>query len=152
MIITRVFNAPRATLWKAWTDETQLAKWWGPQGFTTPVSELDAKPGGTINVIMEDTAGLIKKGSRYPMVGKFKELAEPERIVYESSAVMDGKPIIENQVTVIFEDLGGKTKLTLHVVVTKATPEAEMPLRGMEMGWSQSLDKLSDLLGNGQLS
>jgi uncharacterized protein YndB with AHSA1/START domain len=146
LTLTRIFDAPRELLWKAWTDESMLAKWWGPKGFTTPISELDPKPGGAINVVMEDSAGFIKKGSRYPMTGRFMELLEPERLVYTSNAIMNGKPIIKNLVTVTFEDQDGKTKMTLKVIVTEATPEAEGPLSGMELGWSQSLDKLSDFV------
>ncbi len=144
--ITRVFDASRELVFKAWTDEKLLSKWWGPKGFTNPVSELDARVGGKINIVMEDSAGLIQTGSRYPMEGEILEIIQPAKLVYISSAIMDGKPILENEVTVIFEDEGGKTKLTLHVIVTRATPEAEAPLAGMEMGWSQSLDKLADYL------
>ena len=146
LTLVRVFNAPRELVFKAWTDEKLLARWWGPKGFTTPVSELDARPGGRINVVMEDSQGLIQKGSRYPIEGVFEEMVEPERLVYTSSAIMNGKPIIENRATVTFEEENGKTTLTLHVVVTHATAEAEAPLAGMEAGWSQSLDKLLELV------
>ena len=115
----------------------------GPQGFTTPVAELDVRPGGTMNVVMEDTAGLIQKGSRYPMEGTYQEIVPPERLVFTSSAVMDGKPVLENETTVTFEEVDGKTRLTLHVVVSKVAPEGEGPLAGMKQGWSQSLDKLA---------
>ncbi len=145
LTLTRVFDAPRELVFKAWTDEKLLAKWWGPKGFTNPVSELEPRPGGSINIVMEDAEGLIKKGSRYPMTGTYQVVDEPSRLVYTSEALMNGKPIIETTVTVTFEAQGDKTKMTLHVLVTHATPEAEMPLRGMEMGWSQSLDKLSEL-------
>lgn len=146
LTLTRILDASRELVWKAWTDESMLAKWWGPEGFTTPIAEFDARPGGAINVVMEDSAGYIKKGSRYPMTGMYKELVEPERIVFESNAIVNDMPILENLVTVTFEEQDGKTKMTLHVVVTKATPEAEGPLAGMEMGWSQSLDKLAELV------
>lgn len=146
LTLVREYEAPRQLVFKAWTDESLLAKWWGPKGFTTPVSKLDVRPGGAINVVMEDAEGLIEKGSRYPMTGVFQEIVEPERLVFTSNALMDGKPILETRVTVTFEELNGKTRLTLRVAVTKATPEAEGPLAGMEMGWSQSLDKLGAFL------
>ena len=146
MTLVRTFDAPRELVFNAWTDEQLLAKWWGPHGFTTPVSELDSRPGGKIHVVMEDAAGLIRKGSRYPMTGTFEEIDAPKRLVYTSSAIMDGKPIIESHNTVTFEVVDGKTKVTLYVAVTKAAPEAEAPLAGMEIGWSQSLEKLADLV------
>lgn len=140
--LERVFDAPRETVFKAWTDERLIAQWWGPQGFTAPVCEWDTRS-GKINVVMEDTTALIEKGAKFPMTGRFKEIEAPKRLVYTSSPIMNGKPIMETLVTVTFEDQDGKTKLTLHVFVTKTTPEAEGALAGMEMGWSQSLDKLA---------
>jgi len=142
LTLTRELDAPREQVFKAWTDETIVAKWWGPNGFSTPVSEVDARPGGAIHVVMEDTEGLIAKGSRYPMMGNFQEAVEPERLVFTAAAIMDDKPILETLVTVTFEDIEGKTKLTVHIEVTKTTPEAEGPLAGMEMGWNQQLDRL----------
>ena len=146
LTLTREYDAPREVVFKAWTDEALVAQWWGPKGFTTSVSELDARPGGAIGIVMEDAEGLIEKGSRYPMSGNFKEVVNPERLVFTSSAIMNDKPIMDNLVTVTFEDVNGKTKLTVHIEVTRVTPEAEMPLAGMEMGWNQQLDKLTDTL------
>ena len=146
LTLVREFAAPRDLVFKAWTDEQILAKWWGPKGFTTPIVELDVRPGGALEVVMEDTAGLIEKGSRYPMVGNFEEVVEPERLVFTSSAIMHDVPILDTRVTVTFEEVSGKTKLTVHVAVTRVTPEAAGPLAGMEMGWSQQLDKLVTLL------
>lgn len=50
--ITRVFDAPRATVFRAWTDADRLAQWWGPKGFTNPVCEIDARVGGAIRIHM----------------------------------------------------------------------------------------------------
>jgi uncharacterized protein YndB with AHSA1/START domain len=142
LTLTRVFAAPRELVFKAWTDEKLLAQWWGPDGFTAPIAEIDARPGGKINVVMEDTAGLIAKGGRYPMTGQFDEVATPERLVFTASAIMNGQPILETKITVTFAEQDDKTTMTVHVVVTRATPEAEGSLAGMEAGWNQQLDKL----------
>lgn len=144
--MVRTFDAPRELVFKCWTDEKLVAQWWGPQGFTSPVSEVDARPGGKIYIEMEDDAGLIAKGSRYPMQGEFTEIVKPEKLVFTNSALMDGKPILDSTTTVTFEESGGKTTMTVHVVVTRTTPEAEMPLQGMEMGWNQQLDKLVEFV------
>ena len=146
LTMVRTLDAPRETVFKAWTDAETAAKWWGPQGFTAPVSEVNARPGGAINIVMEDSAGVMQKGARFPMSGTFEEVVEPEKLVFTSQAVMNGQPILENRATVVFEETSdGKTKLTVTVVVTKATPEAAGPLSGMEMGWNQQLDKLVEL-------
>lgn len=146
LTLTRVFKAPRELVFKAWVDEKLLAQWWGPDGFTTPIAEIDARPGGNINVVMEDTAGLIAKGGRYPMTGQFDEVVTPERLVFTASAIIDGKPVLETRTTATFAEQDGQTTVTVHIAVTRATPEAEMPLAGMEMGWTQQLDKLATLL------
>lgn len=146
LTLTREYDAPRDLVFKAWTDKELISKWWGPNGFTTPVAELDVQPGGAIDIVMEDVEGLIEKGSRYPMSGKFQEIVEPEKLVFTSSPIVNDKPIMDTIVTVTFDDVQGKTKLTVHIEVTRTTPEAEMPLKGMEMGWNQQLDKLPVLL------
>jgi uncharacterized protein YndB with AHSA1/START domain len=146
LTLVREYDAPRDLVFKAWTDNELVAKWWGPNGFTAPVTELDVRPGGAIDIVMEDAEGMIEKGSRYPMTGTFQEVVEPEKLVFTSSPIMNDKPIMDTTVTVTFDDIDGKTKLTVHIAVTRTTPEAEMPLKGMEMGWSQQLDRLPALL------
>lgn len=147
LTLSRTFDAPREQVFKAWIDQALVQKWWGPEGFTNSVFRWDAQSGGDIDVVMEDSTGMIEKGKKFPVLGSFREVVEPERIVFTAQAIMDGKAILETLDTVTFEEVdGGKTKMTLHVVVQKATPEAEGPLAGMEMGWRQSLDKLAKVL------
>ena len=146
LTLERTFDAPRDLVFKAWTDPKMVQEWWGPQGFTNPICEVDPKAGGIIHIVMEDSAGLIAKGSRYPMKGEFREVDEPHKLVFTSSAIMNDKEILTNLVTVTFDEVDGKTKMIAHIVVTHAEPEAEMPLRGMEMGWNQQLDKLAEFL------
>ena len=143
LLITRVFNAPRELVFKAWTDPAHVAQWWGPKGFTNPLCKWEAKAGSKIRVNMRSPDGKV-----YPMGGVFREIVPPERLVFITTAYFDdeNKPILENLNTVTFEEHEGKTTLTLRVVVLKATPEAEGPLSGMKEGWSQSLDKLSEYL------
>ena len=139
--ITRLFDAPRALVFKAWTDPKQLAQWWGPHGFTTPVCEVDVRPGGALLIHMRGPDGVV-----YPNKGVFHEIVEPERIVVTTSAFEDaeGHPQLEVLNTVTFAELSGKTKLTLHVVVVKSTPVVDTALAGMEEGWNQSLDRLAE--------
>src|SRR6201981_2378158 len=75
--ITRVFDAPRAMVFKAWTDAKELAQWWGPKGFTNPVCELDVRVGGAIRIHMRSP-----DGSVYPMKGDFREIVPPERLAF----------------------------------------------------------------------
>jgi uncharacterized protein YndB with AHSA1/START domain len=143
--ITRVFNAPRALVFKAWTDASELAQWWGPKGFTNPVCELDVRVGGAIRVHMRSP-----DGSVYPMKGEFHEIVPPERLVFTNIAVdAADKPIIEGLTTVTFIERGGKTTMTLQTRGRAVVDYAVGYLQGMEMGWSGSIDKLEILLARG---
>jgi uncharacterized protein YndB with AHSA1/START domain len=143
LILTRVFNAPRALVYQAWTDPKHLAQWWGPTGFTNPVCELDLKIHGEIRIDMRAPDGTV-----YPMSGAFREIVEPERLVFTSAALdQTGKPMFENLNTVTFEEFeGNRTLLTVKASVLWATPEAEKYLTGMSMGWSMTVDRLGEFV------
>ncbi|HEX4852082.1 MAG TPA: SRPBCC domain-containing protein, partial [Puia sp.] len=108
-----------------------------------PICEIDAQPGGLLFVNM--TA---PDGTAYPTRGIIHEISAPERLVFTTTAFEDeiGRPLLEVLNTVSFADLKGKTKLTLHAVVVKASPEIKFAVDGMNEGWSQSLDRLASLL------
>ena len=72
-------------------------------------------------------------GAEWPMTGVYREITPPEKIVYDASPVVEGQPI-KYLNTVTFEEENGKTKLTLHIAVTRFTPAADGPLAGMEIG------------------
>ena len=137
--ITRIFDAPREIVFKAWTEPERLQRWWGPKGFTNPVCAVDVRPGGAIRIHMRGPDGVV-----YPMTGVFHEIAAPERLVFSSSALDENRnPLFEVLITVTFSEHGGKTKLRLHASVAKATAAAAPHLAGMDQGWNQSLDRLS---------
>ncbi len=140
VIITRVFDAPRELVFKMWTDPKHLAQWWGPKGFTNPVCEMDARPGGALRIVMRGPDGV-----EYPMTGVFREIAPPERLVFTSVTVdKDGHPLLEGLTTVTFADEGGKTKLTLRTRAVGLVAQAARMLEGMEAGWTQSIDRLEE--------
>ncbi len=142
LVLTRVFDAPRELLFKAWTDPKLVAIWWGPHQFTNPVCELDARPGGAIRIHMRGPDGTV-----YPMTGVYQEVSEPERIVLTSAALDErGHPMFEVLTTVTFVEQGGKTKQILRARVIKSTAQAAPYLKGMEAGWTQSLERLSESL------
>ncbi len=143
LTITRVFDAPRALVFKAWVDVKMLAQWWGPAGFTNPVCEIDPRPGGKIRIHMRAPDGTV-----YPMTGEFREVVEPERISFASWAhgEADGPPAFGVLNTVTFEEQGGRTKLTLVAKPFDLTPAAAPYLQGMEQGWGTSIDRLAELV------
>jgi uncharacterized protein YndB with AHSA1/START domain len=82
-------------------------------------------------------------GTIYPMSGVYQEIVEPERLVFTSIALDEaGNPLFENLNTVNFAERGGKTTITLHTRVMKSTDNALQYLKGMEIGWSMTLDRL----------
>jgi uncharacterized protein YndB with AHSA1/START domain len=142
LVITRVFDVPRALVFKAWTETRHLAQWWGPKGFTNPVCEMDVRVGGELRIHMRAPDGVV-----YPMKGVFKEIVAPERLVFVSSALDgDGRSMFDILNTVLFAEKRGKTTLTLQARVITATAQAPQYLKGMEMGWTQSLDRLEEKL------
>jgi len=142
LVMTRVFDAPRELVFKAWTETRHVAQWWGPKGFTNPVCEMDVRAGGAIRIHMRAPDGVV-----YPMTGVFQEIAAPERLVFLCSALDDkGNSMFDVLSTVTFAEERGKTALTLQLRVIKATAAAPQYLKGMEMGWTQSLDRLGELL------
>jgi len=142
LVLTRTFDAPRKLVFQAWTDPKHMALWWGPDGFTNPVCEVDARAGGAIRIDMRAPNGVV-----YPMSGRFEEISEPERLVFISSALdANGKSMFDILNTVLFEEQHGKTVLTLQARVLKAAVEAPQYLKGMEVGWTQSLGRLGAYL------
>jgi uncharacterized protein YndB with AHSA1/START domain len=140
--LTRLFDAPRELVWRAWTDPKHLAQWFGPRGFTSSVSELDVRVGGGLRIVMHGP-----DGNDYPMKGVFREAVRPERLVFSNIAIdNDGHHRLEGETTVTLQDEGGKTRLTLHTYAKGLVPIAPQMLAGMEVGWTQSIDKLEELL------
>src|SRR5467141_1222982 len=142
LVIERIFDAPPNLVFKAWTDPKQVAQWWGPKGFTNPVCDLDVRPGGAIRIHMRGPDGTV-----YPMTGVYNEVVEPERLVFTSAALdADGNPMFEVLTTVTFAEQSGKTKQILRARVIKSTAEAAPYIKGMEAGWTQSLERLAESL------
>lgn len=139
--ISRAFAAPRSLVFQMWTDSKHMAQWWGPKGFTNPVCEIDARPGGAIRIHMRSPDGVT-----YPMTGMFSEVVAPERLVFTAFAEdLDGNPLLEAHTTVTFAEQGGKTTVTVKARAVGLAPVAPQMLAGMEAGWTQSLERLEQL-------
>jgi len=143
--ITRIYDAPRELVFSAWIEPARLARWWGPKVFTNPVCEADARVGGAWRIVMRGP-----DGTDYPCGGVYREIVPPQRLVFTNIATdKDGKPIIDGLTTVTFVEENGKTKLTLQTRGTALVDYAAEYLKGMEAGWTQSLEKLTDLFASG---
>ena len=142
MTMTRTIKASGEILFKAWIDPEQLKKWWGPKGFTNPVCNADATPGGEILIHMQAPDKTI-----YPMGGEFHEIVEPERLVLTTAALdKNGNRLFEVLNTVTFSDENAKTKLSLHAAVSNITEEGKPYIEGMNDGWIESIDRLAEFV------
>jgi uncharacterized protein YndB with AHSA1/START domain len=147
MVLARVFSAPRALVWKAWTEPERVRAWWGPRGFGVPRCEVEARPGGAMSIDMSGPDGTV-----YPGFGSFRELEPVSRLVFTSGAAdAQGQPIFEILNTVTLEERGpASTLLTLRTRVLSARPEAAAYLPGQEVGWSLSLERLAAALAGAE--
>jgi uncharacterized protein YndB with AHSA1/START domain len=132
LVITRTLNAPRDLVWKAWTERDRAQQWWGPKDFTTPVLEMDVRPGGEWRATMRSP-----DGREYPQHGVFREIVPPERLVF--TLTWDSDPQETHLVTITFADRGDRTELTLR----KGPFTSESSRRGETSGWNESLDRLT---------
>lgn len=151
LVITRVFDAPRKLVWQAWTEAEHLMKWWGPKEFTSPVCRLDLRVGGKYLYCMKQKSD----GKEYWSTGTFKEIVPEEKLVYTDSFAdengnrvpasyygIPGSYPAEMEVIITFEEMDGKTRMTLrHIGLPAGNMEA---MAGT--GWNQSFDKLAESL------
>ena len=140
--ITRVFDAPRKLVFDAWTKPEHMAQWWGPRGFKSTVEKSELRPGGAYRIHM-----LGPDGDHWTQ-GVYHEVVPPERLVMEGSwADANGNPTRPaTTLTLLFEDLGGKTRLTLHNAIFESVTARDMH----NTGWNSSLDCLAEYLAGVQ--
>jgi uncharacterized protein YndB with AHSA1/START domain len=138
--LTRMLDAPREAVFKAWTDPTQLARWLGPSGIRPEIRHLDATPGGSYRIDMQGSSG-----SLGIVAGIYREIAPPERLVFTWIWEQDGPTHSsghETVVTVILRAVGPRTELTLrHERFHNAQSRDSHG-----QGWTGSLDRLAAAL------
>jgi uncharacterized protein YndB with AHSA1/START domain len=143
LVLTRLIDAPREKLFKAWTDPALLKQWFAPLPWTTPAAELDVRPGGANLIVMRGP-----DGKEFPNRGVYLDVVENERLVftdaYAKAWVPSEKPFMT--VVVTFEDEDGKTRYTARVSHwTVADREAHEKM-GFHVGWGQCTDQLAALV------
>ena len=154
-MIRREFKAPRARVWKAWTDPDQLLHWWGPKGFKVVSTKVDLRPGDLFHYCLESPEGQV-------MWGRFiyREIVPEERLVFISSfsdenAGVSRHPLHEGwplQIfsTVTFSEADGKTTVTVRWVPYEATDAErdtfEKGAPSMQAGWTGTFDRLEAYL------
>lgn len=133
LVLTRIFNAPPRLVFSAWTKPEHLVRWWGPTNFTLPSCEIDFRVGGRYRYCMRSPDGI-----DFWVSGTFREIVEPERIVFTWERVNPPTVTPHSVVTVTFEPLGDKTKFTLHHAVFISVEDRD----DHQGGWNGCLDRL----------
>jgi uncharacterized protein YndB with AHSA1/START domain len=138
LVITRVVDAPRSLVFKAWTEPERIRQWWGPRGFTTLSCEMDLRPGGAWR-----TRSRSPEGTDHNEHGVFQEIVAPERLVFTQAwEDADGKPKHETLVTVTFTERNGTTTMTFHQAVFASVTSRD----AHNEGWSSAFDLLVEYL------
>jgi uncharacterized protein YndB with AHSA1/START domain len=153
LVLERVFDAPRELVFSMFKESEHLRQWWGPRGWTIPVCNVDFRPGGAWHYCMkcEDK----NQGDFYGMEswGKavYKEIVEPERIVYtdffSDAEGNTDESLPTTEVTIQFIDLGGKTKIVNRSEYVSAEALQTVMDMGMLQGITETWDRLAERLG-----
>lgn len=148
IIVTHLIDAPRAFVFRAWTEPERLMRWWAPKGFTTPHCTVDLRVEGVFHYCMRSPEGRDFWGR-----GVYREVAEPERIAYTDAFSDESGQLVEparygmsadfpteTLVTVTFIPEKGKTRVSLRHAVPASAPERE----ACQQGWTEMLEKLAE--------
>ncbi len=139
IIMSRVFDAPRDLVFKLMMDPTHIPHWWGKRGDTTTVDVMEPRPGGRWRYVERSP-----EGGEYGFRGVYHDIVSPERVV--NTFEFEGMPGHVGLVTVIFEDLGGKTKITETSLYSSVTDRDAVIQSGMEEGANETYDRFDELL------
>ncbi len=138
LTVSRVIDAPRDLVFKAWTEPEQIARWWGPKGYTTVEYQMDVRPGGAYRFVMRSP-----EGTDHRKRGIYREIVVPERIVFTFAwEEPDGRLGHELLVTVTLEDLGSTTRLTLHQGLFDKVEWRDSHV----LGWTSCLERFADYM------
>lgn len=134
LVITRIFNASRELVYKAWTDPRHARNWWGPIDYPARELEMDVRPGGSWWGCLQSTDG--KKDLWQG--GVFREVVPPARLVFTFAWEEDGERGLETLVTIEFSEQGGKTRMDFHQAPFKSVEQHD----GHRYGWTSTFDRL----------
>lgn len=137
--ITRVYDSPVKAVWDAWTEPDQVAKWWGPRGFTLTTHSKDLRAGGVWHYTMHGP-----DGTDYPNKTLYHVVEPCKKLVYDHGGFDDRPPLF--RVTVVFVDLGGKTKMEMTATCPTAEDATQMRKFIKEAGGNATWDRLAEYL------
>ena len=138
LVVSRVIDAPRERVFRAWTDPEQVARWWGPKGFVTVEYNMDIRPGGAYWFVMRSP-----EGTDHRKRGVYREIVPPERIAFSFAwEAADGTLGQATLITVTFESVGEKTRLTLRQGEFESVPRRDDHITG----WTSCLERFGEYM------
>lgn len=149
LVISRTFNAPRVLVWQAWSQCEHLQQWWAPAGWALPICKMDFRPGGVWHYCMK---GPGPDGTEMESWGRtvFREIVEPERIVYvDAFSDADGnvaEDMPEMAITVTFTETDGQTQVISRTEFATAADLETILQMGVEEGVTMTWDQLATYL------
>jgi uncharacterized protein YndB with AHSA1/START domain len=143
LVLSRVIDAPRAVLFRCWTEPALLKRWFAPKPYTTPVAEVDLRVGGASLMVMRSP-----QGQEIPCPGSYLEIVPNRKLVFTDAYFGDwapsaGKPFMTAVIT--FDDEGGKTRYTATVLHWSEEDRAKHEQMGFHQGWGLCADQLEAL-------
>jgi uncharacterized protein YndB with AHSA1/START domain len=143
LALTRIINAPRERLFRAWTEPALITQWFTPPPWKTIRAETDVRPGGAILIVMRGP-----DGTEVPNRGVYLEVVKNERLVSTDAYTKAWEPSAKPFMTTIltFEDLGGKTRYTARVRHWTAADYEAHEKMGFHQGWGIATDQLEALV------
>ncbi len=139
IIVTRVFDAPREVVFKAFSDPDLIPNWWGPRRYTTEIDRMEVKPGGLWRFINRDPDGNV-----YAFKGVYHDVVAPERVILTFE--FEGMPGQVSLETATFEEVEGKTRFVGVSVFQSVEDRDAMVQSGMEEGARETYDRLAEVI------
>ena len=139
LVITRTFDAPRALVFRAWTQPEHMVRWMGPHKYTCISAKMDVRPGGAYR------AGIRSEdGKEHWMRGVYREIVEPERLSFTFAWEKEGEYGRENTITIIFGEQDGRTRMTFRQAFFETVEARD----DHNKGWTGCFERLSQYLAN----
>ena len=137
LVITRTFDAPRELVFRAWSKPEHMVRWLGPKDWTAPSCTMDFRPGGAYRACIRSP-----EGNENWMRGVYREIVEPERLVFTFAWEKEGEFGRENLVTITFSQQGEKTRMTFRQAFFETIENRD----SHHGGWSSCFDRLEQFL------
>jgi uncharacterized protein YndB with AHSA1/START domain len=142
IVLTRIFDAPRAAVFEAWTKAEHVKHWWDPSGVPLSACEIDLRPNGTFRWVNS------AHGGEHSFTGTYREITAPERLVFTVNIFPSRAAPLA---TLLFSEEGSKTKLTMKIECNSIEDRDALLQMRIDVGTGRTLENLAEYLDLGDL-